>query len=83
MWSSAGRLALANRVGPASGTLSVRGQIRNTNASVRGDLPSPALCPVPAGSSSGSSCAGNTLPFQAHLDLDNSRSFSFRLLVGQ
>ena len=39
---------------------------------LHGELPSPAVCPVPAGSLSGSSCVGNTPPFQAHLVLDNS-----------
>ena len=39
---------------------------------LHGDLHSPALCPDPACSSSGSSCVGNTPPLQAHLALDNS-----------
>jgi len=35
-------------------------------------LHSPAVCPDPSCLSSGSSCAGNTPPLQAHLVLDNS-----------
>ena len=45
---------------------------RETLSILHGDLHSPAMSPAPTDASSGSSCIGNTPPFQDHLALDNS-----------